>query len=188
MGEMSAGDEAKFADLYEEHRSNLWLYCRRRVGADTADDAMGDVFLTVWRRIDDAPPAGEALPWLYRIAHLTISNHWRTFGRRRRLKEKAEAMGVSPPVPIADQIIVRDEVRRVVALLDRLPAPDTEILRLAAWEHLNTTQIASVLDISPDAAKQRLSRARKRLAALYEQEKPDGASTQILGKEVRGEH
>jgi len=188
MGEMPAGDEGRFADLYEEHRSNVWLYCRRRVGADRADDVMGDVFLTVWRRIDDAPPAREALPWLYRIAHLTISNHWRTFGRKRRLKEKAEAMGVSPPVPIADQMIVREEVRRVVALIDRLPARDAEILRLAAWEHLNTAQIASVLDISLDAAKQRLSRARKRLATLHEQEKPDGGSSPVFGKEVRGEH
>lgn len=185
---MSAGDETRFADLYEKHRSNVWLYCRRRVGADGADDAMGDVFLTVWRRIDDAPPAGEALPWLYRIAHLTISNHWRTFGRKRRLKERAEAMGVSPPVPISDQVIVREEVRRVVALLDKLPASAAEVLRLAAWEHLNTAQIASVLDISPDAAKQRLSRARKRLAALYEREKPDETSPSIFGKEVRGEH
>lgn len=185
---MTSRDEDKFADLYQTHRSSVWLYCRRRVGVDRADDAMGDVFLTAWRRIADAPSAPGALPWLYRIAHLTVSNHWRTFGRKRRLQEKVDAIGVSAPAAVADQIVVREEVRRVVALLDGLKASDAEILRLAAWEQLDTEQIAAVLDISPDAAKQRLSRARKRLAALYDKEKTHEAGVTGIGKEVRGEH
>jgi RNA polymerase sigma-70 factor (ECF subfamily) len=45
---------------------------------------------------------------------------------------------------------------------------DAEILRLAAWEELDIAQIAIVLDISPDAASQRLSRARRRLSEMYE--------------------
>jgi len=64
--------------------------------------------------------------------------------------------------------VVREEVRAVVGLLDDLRPADAEILRLAAWEELDTAEIATVLDISPDAAKQRLSRARKRLSDMYE--------------------
>lgn len=185
---MSSLDEHKFADLFQAHRSSVWLYCRRRVGVDRADDAMGDVFLTAWRRIADAPSAPEALPWLYRIAHLTVSNHWRSFGRKRRLQEKVEALGVRAPAGVADQVVVRDEVRRVVELLDGLKASDAEILRLAAWERLDTRQIAAVLDISRDAAKQRLSRARKRLAGLYDQKNMRETGVSGIGKEVRGEH
>jgi len=185
---VSVTDQEKFADLYRAHRSSVWLYCRRRVGVDRADDVMGDVFLTVWRRIGDSPSAPEALPWLYRIAHLTVSNHWRTFGRKRRLQEKVDAIGVSAPAPIADQVVVREEVRRVVALLDRLKASDAEIVRLAAWEQLDTGQIAAVLDLSPDAAKQRLSRARKRLTDSYEKKEKRDSDVTRIGKEVRGEH
>jgi RNA polymerase sigma-70 factor (ECF subfamily) len=157
-----------FADLYEEHRSAVWLYCRRRVGWDKADDVMGDVFLTIWRRIDQAPPAPTALPWIYRICRLTVSNQWRGTARRWRLESKLSAIRVSPPSPIADQVVVREEVRDVVRLLGDMRPGDAEILRLTAWEGLDITQIAVVLDITPDAAKQRLSRARRRLAALYE--------------------
>ncbi len=157
-----------FADLYDRHRSSVWRYSRRRVGADRADDVMGEVFLTVWRRIDQAPPAPEALPWLYRICHLTISNQWRGAARRWRLESKLSMIRVSPPNSIADQVVVRDEVREVVRLLDEMRSPDAEVLRLAAWEGLDITEMAVVLDITPDAAKQRLSRARRRLATLYE--------------------
>lgn len=182
---MPPGAEARFADLYGAHRAKVWLYCCRRVGADRADDAMGDVFLIAWRRIGEAPGANEALPWLYRIAHFTISNHWRSFARRRRLQSKVDAIGIEAPTSVADQVVVREEARAVVELLGRLKEGDAEILRLAAWEQLSSAQIASVLDISVDAAKQRLSRARGRLADLYQKEKPRGVST--LGKEVRGE-
>ena len=163
--------EAQFAELYRLHRSNVWRYCRRRVGPDRADDAMGDVFLTAWRRLDQAPEPIEALPWLYRIAYNTISNHWRSFGRKKRLQEKVNSLGVKAPESVADQLVVREEVRQVVGLLDRLRESDAEVLRLAAWEQMDTGQIAEVLGTSRDAAKQRLSRARKRLTALYEQER-----------------
>ena len=159
--------EAQFADLYEKYRSAVWLYCRRRVGADRADDAMSDVFLAAWRRIEDAPPVADGLRWLYRVSHLTIANHWRSASRKRRLQEKASAIGVAPPSPLADQVVMRAEVREVVALLDELKPTDAEILRLVAWEQLATDEVAAVLDISPVAAKQRLSRARKRLTELH---------------------
>lgn len=186
---MTSRDEAKFADLYETHRSAVWLYCRRRVGADRADDAMADVFLTVWRRLSDSPPASDALPWLYRIAYLTVSNHWRSAGRWRRLDAKVSGVRVAPPSLVADQIVVREEVREVVALLDKLKSSDAEILMLAAWEHLTTDQIASVLDVSPGAAKQRLSRARKRLWDLHNgKDRTTLDSSPAAQKEVSGEH
>jgi len=137
------------------------------VGADRADDVMGEVFLTVWRRIEQAPSGPDTLPWLYRICQLTVSNHWRGAARRWRLETKVSAIRVTPPSPTADQVVIREEVRAVVRLLDDLKPANAEILRLAAWEELDTTEIAIVLDISPDAASQRLSRARKRLSDMY---------------------
>ncbi len=186
---MTRNEETRFADLYEMHRSAVWLYCRRRVGVDRADDVMSDVFLTVWRRVDEAPPANDALRWLYRISYLTVSNHWRSAGRRKRLESKVSTVPVAPPDTFVDQIVVREEVREVVDLLDKLKPSDAEILMLAVWEHLDTAAIASVLSISPDAAKQRLSRARKRLTELHNKKsKTNHDSPPLLGKEVSGEH
>jgi RNA polymerase sigma-70 factor, ECF subfamily len=129
---------------------------------------MGEVFLTVWRRIQLVPREPDTLPWLYRICQLTVSNHWRGAARRWRLDSKVSAIRVSPPSPTADQVVVRDEVRAVVRLLNDLKPADAEILRLVAWEELDAAEIALVLDISPGAASQRLSRARKRLSDMYE--------------------
>ncbi len=167
MTDLSRPYDSRFAGIYDRHRSAVWLYCRRRVGADRADDVMGEVFLAVWRRIEQAPSGPETLPWLYRICQLTISNQWRGAARRWRLDSKLSALRVTPPSPTADQVVVRDEVRAVLRLLDDMKPADAEILRLAAWEELDTAEIALVLDISPDAASQRLSRARRRLSEKH---------------------
>ena len=183
---MASRDEIRFGTLYETYRSLVWLYCRRRIRPDRVDDVMGDVFLAVWRRIHDAPAVDEALPWLYRVAYLTVSNHRRTLRRRRRLDERVSSLAVPAPGAIADQIVMREEIRTVVGLLGQLRSADAEVLRLAAWEDLNTQQIATVLGIKPAAAKQRLSRARKRLTHLYDKTHQP-AQSPLLGKEVSGE-
>ncbi len=64
----------------------------------------------------------------------------------------------------------RDDVdsRRVLAALARLNETDAEVLRLDAWEQLSAVSIAAVLEIEPDAARQRLHRARRHLAREYD--------------------
>jgi RNA polymerase sigma-70 factor (ECF subfamily) len=176
--------DVRFEDLYNRHRSAVWLYCRRRVGQEHAYDVMGEVFLIVWRRIDSAPPEPDALAWLYRICHLTLSNQWRGAARRIRLESKLNGIGVAQPIPLIDHVVARDEVRNVLQLLGRLRAFDAEILKLAAWEELDPGEIAEVLDISPIAARQRLSRARRRLTAAYEKtyDKPPNVGNPVAQK------
>ena len=49
--------------------------------------------------------------------------------------------------------------------ISRLPERDREVLYLVAWEQLSPAEAAVVLGVSPDAARTRLHRARKRLEA-----------------------
>lgn len=59
---------------------------------------MRDVFLVVWRRIDEVPQAGESLPWLYGVGRNVPANRARSFGRRDRLTAQA-AQTYEDPVP-----------------------------------------------------------------------------------------
>ena len=132
------------------------------------DDVAADVFMTVWRRIDDAPHGDELLPWLYRVAYLSLSNRWRSAGRQKRLREKLAETGHEPSAIVHEQVVVRQELQEVLTAARRLRPQDQEILRLAMWESLSTAQIAAVFDIEPNTAKQRLHRARKALIKEHE--------------------
>lgn len=51
----SAGDEARFNDLYARHRSALHRYCARRTDPSRVDDAVAETFLVAWRKLGDVP-------------------------------------------------------------------------------------------------------------------------------------
>ncbi len=166
---MTRSEVAVFRRLYECYYRHVFAYCRRRVDADSVDDLVADVFLTVWRRIADAPvDNGAELGWLYRIAYNHAGNHWRGASRRKRLEARLESIGIQSQPLVQDQLIVREEVREVLEAAQNLRQRDVEILRLALWEHLSSEEIGVVLGITPNAAKQRLHRARKNLASEYQ--------------------
>lgn len=162
----SPSSDARFRRVYVEHRDAIWAYCRRRVPRDDAMDAVADVFVVVWRRLDDLPDGDGARVWLYGIARNVVRNHWRSARRRDRLGRRLagsrsfELAGTDTGPDDADDPA---ELRAAVA---RLSDDDQELLRLRAWEELSLAEIASVVDLSVRAVEYRLARIRKRLSNL----------------------
>lgn len=164
---MDSQSPARFDEIYQAYFKNVHAYCRRRVNADHVDDAASETFLTAWRKIDSAPDGSDVLPWLYRVAYGVITNQWRTWGRQQRLRVKLFGT-TTEPVLIPDEVIIRrQEAQQIVQALTNLRPQDREILQLAVWEELSGEEIAIALDISHESARQRLTRARRQLAAEY---------------------
>lgn len=160
--------DKRLAELYSAHSRQIYAYCRRRSTAEQAEDAVAEIFLTAWRRIESVPENREALLWLYGVAYRVLSHQRRTHGRRRRLEKKLEATGVAADDPIDAVVVLRDEARRAIDASHRLRPKDAEVLRLAIWEELPHSEIARVLDITPNAVAQRLHRAKQNLTKEFQ--------------------
>lgn len=150
----------RFEAIAAEVFQPLQRYLRRRARPSDADDALADVMLTIWRRLDDAP-TDRLLPWSYGIARKTIANQRRGQRRHLRLVEKMQAEPGTPHTPDPAEGGPDPDLTDA---LNSLSEDDRELLRLWAWEQLEPREIAPVLEISVNAATLRLSRARKRLA------------------------
>jgi RNA polymerase sigma factor (sigma-70 family) len=161
-------DGARFAELYARCHRAIRGYCSRRVAADAVDDAVAETFLTVWRRLDEVPDGDEAaLVWTYGVAHRVIGHQLRSTARRGRLHDRLRSVG-NPPVAATEESAVDvDERRLVLAALARLSHTDAEVLHLVEWAQLSNADVAAALRIEPDAARQRLHRARRNLARQY---------------------
>lgn len=180
--------EQKFADIYRAHSKHVYAYCRRRVSPDVVEDVVADVFLAVWRRLDQTPDGADVLRWIYGVAYRITSNHWRTLARRRRLENRLGALGVATPSLTSELVVVRSEVRDVMEAANRLRPSELEILRLSVWEKLSHEDIAQILAITPAAAKQRLYRARRKLTHEYERiQRQRSGAVSPKPKEVSGE-
>lgn len=158
------GRRARFEALAAEVLEPLRRYLARRADPATADDALGDALLVLWRRLDDVPAGDGALPWAYAVARGCLANAERAARRQRRVAGRVAAL--DPPTPVAPATGAGADDDRVDALrraLAGLSDPDAELLRLWAWEQLEPHEIATVLDLEPGAARVRLHRARARL-------------------------
>lgn len=141
-------------------------YLARRCDAATADEVLNDVLVVCWRRLDEVPgePA-ESIPWAIGVARNLLANAERAQRRRDRLTAKVIALD-PPPLAVLDagDGEPTDDAFAVRDALTRLRRDDAELLRLWAWDGLESPQLATVLGISANAAAIRLHRAKKRLA------------------------
>jgi RNA polymerase sigma factor (sigma-70 family) len=155
----------RFDALFASYSSDIVAYCGwRAASASDAQDAVAEVFLTAWRRLDELPEGDAARVWLYATARRVIANQRRSNRRRFALQERLALEAASAPQEAADrdQAVVHEALRR-------LGPRDREILLLAEWEGLSPAQIAGVMGCLTVTARGRLHRARRRFRAVFEE-------------------
>lgn len=150
----------RFRVCFERHWAAVHNYLRWRGAGPDCDDLASEVFATAWRRWPDVPE--EQLPWLLRTARNHLSNHRRAQQRRATVDHELPADAADGPARIAE---VAEDVRDLLAAVTRLPELEREVLLLVAWDGLSVKQAARVVGCLPGAARARLFRARRRLAA-----------------------
>lgn len=176
-----------FEALFMEHAVGVASYCRwRSRSPGDADDAVAEVFLVVWRRLDDVPRGEAARPWLYGTARRVLANQARSHTRQSRLQEKLSAQ---PEFSRREDDPVAGRVHDALAALG---PRDREVLLLAEWEGLAPAEIAKVMRCPAVTVRGRLHRARRRFRAAFESEDaadrarfspvPSGVSDQRAGR------
>jgi RNA polymerase sigma-70 factor (ECF subfamily) len=156
----------RFERCFRDHYAQLLAFSMRRVsGREIAEDVVADTFAVAWRRRDRVPDP--ALPWLYAIAGNVIANQYRSTHRRQSLAARLahEAGSVAAGSDPAASLDRRDAFSAAFALLAE---PEREVLRLVAWDGLNTRDAARVFGCSAGAFRVRLHRARRKLAKQLE--------------------
>lgn len=155
---------AQFRQVYDTYVGPMRDYCFRRIPASDANDALAEVFVTVWRKIDEVPEEPERKLWLYGVARNVVRNTQRSGRRRARLNGKVSGLSVETSVGPEAVVVRRQEHDALLSALAELRPADQEILRLRSWEELSLAEIAEVMDLSVRAVETRLSRARQKLA------------------------
>ncbi len=167
MTESESQRQHRFNALFASYGSDVIAYCSWRAGSRSdAQDAVADVFLTAWRRLDDVPDGDAARVWLYATARRVIANQRRSNRRRLALQERLAREPVwaraEPPSPRREETLVHEALRR-------LRSRDREVLLLAEWEGLSPAQIAAVVGCQTVTARGRLHRARRRFRTAFEE-------------------
>jgi RNA polymerase sigma-70 factor (ECF subfamily) len=171
--EAVAGSRVAFGQLFDRHVKAVYNHCFRLSGSWTvAEDATQRTFLVAWRKREQVRLETDfVLPWLLAIA----SNATRD--ERRSTRRWAAALfraGVSRDdvADVADEVTARvDDERRMQAVLRavrRLSRAEREALALCVWSSVSYAEAAVLLGITESSVRARVSRARARLARIFD--------------------
>ncbi len=157
----STGSETAFAELLQRYTNLVYSVAKRRVSDQSIAE---EVTQTVFIRLAKSPPKlthdGELASWLHRTAVHVAIDVWRSETRRRTREEQSVAM---QSLTTEEAKVWEDITPHLDEALSKLSEEDRQALLLRFFERKPMRDIGSILGVSEDAAKMRVSRALNRL-------------------------
>jgi RNA polymerase sigma-70 factor, ECF subfamily len=162
IGRVLAGEPAFFEILVHRHSQRVYRAARALLGEDEeAADVVQETFLRAYRKLDQFAGRAKFVTWLTRIAIHEARARVRKRTARGRLRGS-----LRPPGPTGGEIdpekkLLVGEMRTLMeAAIVALPDLYRPVFVLRQVQGLGTAETAEYLNLSEDAVKTRLKRAR----------------------------
>jgi RNA polymerase sigma-70 factor (ECF subfamily) len=168
-------DERAFQQMVEEHQDRIFNLVFRMIGSrEEAQDLAQEVFITVFKSIDQFRGDSKFSTWLYRVAANHCKNRIKYLSRRHdratgELDEAAErdavaqggaaigAARIEAPDRVLEGAQMEQMVQRAIAALDE---DHRLVVVLRDIEELSYEEICSITGLPEGTVKSRLHRAR----------------------------
>jgi RNA polymerase sigma-70 factor (ECF subfamily) len=160
-----------------------------------AEDLAQDVFLRVYRSRKTYEPSAKFATWFFTIANNVVLNARRSRSRRHEHTLAAHDSGPLGPRPMdvlltvssgqmPARLLDKAEMRDVVRMaLESIPERQRMAVLLCKFEGLSYSDIAAALELTPQAVKSLLSRARVSLREILQ---PYFETGELPGKKESG--
>ncbi len=181
MLEVRDDKAAAFEELMLRYQNRLVTVLEHLVGRrDLAEDLAQDVFLRIYRARKRYVPGAKFSTWLFTIANNVASNALRSQSRRREvnwktkpgestganaLDQMAQAASSLMPARQMDKAEMREVVREAIGTLNER---QRLAVLLSKFENMSYEDIAETMQMTPQAIKSLLSRARGNLRSVLE--------------------
>jgi RNA polymerase sigma-70 factor, ECF subfamily len=191
IARLVARDESAFNELVITYERRVYGLVFRMLGRrDEAEDLAQEVFVQVFKAIDQFRGESKLSTWIYRIAVNLCKNRTKYLSRRHAGEQddidamaervpmtaaRAATVGdVSRPDELVEGMQLEDIVKRAI---QKLEPEFREALILADVEDMPYEEIAQIMGVPVGTVKSRIHRARAQLKALVEK---------ALGEKVKG--
>jgi RNA polymerase sigma-70 factor (ECF subfamily) len=163
-----AGDEAAFVELVERYSPRLRYFLKKLLAsADSAEDALQDVWLDVFRHLPRLADPQALVAWLYRIARD------RAFARLRKLHRGEQPLDetvLADATATEENDFSPEDAARIHAALDTLPPEQREVLVLRFLEEMTYEQISGVVGCQLGTVRSRIHYGKQALRRALEKD------------------
>ena len=174
-------DAVAFEELMLRYQDRVIRVVEHLTGKrDMSEDLAQEVFMRVYRARKSYVAGAKFSTWLFTIVNNVASNALRTLARRREvnvavqdsagimnnpLEKLAQAASGEMPTRLMDQSEMRDVVNLAISALSER---QRLAVLLSKFEHLSYAEIGEIMDLTPQAIKSLLSRARANLREVLQ--------------------
>jgi len=165
LDRLRAGEEEAFDAIYAEFNPRLFNFLARLTGRrDVAEELLEETWLRLVRHRARFEPDVQIGPWLFAVARNLSVSYFRTRTVESRVIGSLSLWPERRSDTPFDTTARNEFERRLEAGLAALPPLLREALLLTAVEGLAPSEAAAICDVTPEAMRQRVRRARTALA------------------------
>ena len=172
------GSEIALETLVNRHKLQIFNFINSKINdRDTSEDIFQDTFIKVIRTLKNGlyNEEGKFLPWIMRIAHNLVIDHFRKSNRIPTIENKEEFdifQFVSDTAPNAENILIEDQILKdIQKLIQELPDDQKEVLIMRLYRDMSFKEIAENTKVSINTALGRMRYAIINLRKLIDDHK-----------------
>ncbi len=170
-----AGDENALATLIKRHQSKIYGFIYSKI-ADRAisDDIFQDTFIKVIKTLksNSYNEEGKFLPWVMRIAHNLIVDHFRSNKKMPMFRETEEfsifSILTDNTPTIESQMITTQVEKDLKRIIEALPDDQKEVLVMRIYQDLSFKEISELTGVSINTALGRMRYALMNLRKVID--------------------
>ena len=171
-----SGKSAYINEIITRHESRVLGYIIVSVkDRDIANDIFQDTFIKVVNKLKVGAynEQGKFVPWVLRIAHNLIIDHFRKSSRVQMVRSNDE-YDIFNQLPIydtniEDEIIAQQTHAKIKDLVELLPENQREVLKMRHYQEMNFKDIADSTNVSINTALGRMRYAIINLRKMVDQ-------------------
>jgi RNA polymerase sigma-70 factor (ECF subfamily) len=170
-----AGNEESLSVLIKRHESRIYCFIYSKIAdRDTSNDIFQDTFIKVIKTLKSKSynEEGKFLPWVMRIAHNLIIDHFRK-NKKMPLFRETEEFSIfsimSDDSPTIENKIISDQVEvDIKRLIDELPQDQKEVLIMRMYQDMSFKEIAEITGVSINTSLGRMRYALMNLRKVID--------------------
>ena len=169
------GDENALSILIKKHQSKIYGFIYSKMpDRDVADDIFQDTFIKVIKTLksNSYNEEGKFLPWVMRISHNLIVDHYRKNKKMPMLRETEEfsifSVLTDTSMNVEGRIITEVIEKDLQKIIKQLPDDQREVLTMRIYQDLSFNEIAELTGVSINTALGRMRYALMNLRKLIE--------------------
>ena len=158
-----SGNEAALEALIKRHQSRIFGFIYSKVGdRDLADDIFQDTFIKVIRTLKSNAynEEGKFLPWVMRIAHNLIVDHFRHNKKMPLYRETEEfsifSVMTDDSLTIENKLISDQVTKDLRQIVKELPDDQKEVLMMRLYQDMSFKEISEATGVSINTALGRM--------------------------------